>query len=276
MWCYLCAVEPFRGLGAGEVSRAPVRDGQLELDVGPKHVVLRLADRVVTITDQFIRIGNESRRLAGGIWLARNVPHDDLGIWEEQEHHRVRRIFGAVPKPFDADGGLDALRALDYVATRLRAALAVYAGNIPPRAIEVGRSGDEALLLDFGDRLVLYTRPLFRDGARRALVAHRDGRVDIFDGDRTVKITVRSRFGVTVLGDQLRFADPSGLDLAHISAPWISREDRDELARRIGDMIHVSLPGELAAQRANELPSPLALRPSGKKPFRRRPRLRWR
>ena len=269
-------MEPFRGLGAGEVTRAPVRDGQLELDVGPKHVVLRLADRTLTIADQFVTIGNESRRLAGGIWVARNVPHDDLGVWEEQEQHRVRRVFGAVPKPFDADGGLDALRALDQLATRMRVALAIYAGNTPPRAIEVGRSGDEALLLDFGDRMVLYMRPLFRDGAKRVLVAHRDGQLEIFDGDKVTKATVRSRFGVTVLGDQLRFSDPSGLDLAHLSAPWISRDDRDELARRIGELIHVRASGEIDRGMIDYAPVASALAPAPKKSARRRPKLRWR
>ena len=54
-------------------------------------------------------------------------------------------------------------------------------------------------------------------------------------GDHTV--TVRSRFGVTVLGDYIRFADPTGLDLSRVSLPWIAREDREELARRFGAMV---------------------------------------
>jgi hypothetical protein len=73
----------------------------------------------------------------------------------------------------------------------------------------------------------VFQRPLFRDTARWTLEAHRDGRVKI-----------RNRFGVTVIGDYLRFSDPTGLDLARVSIPWISRQDRDELARRIGELVH--------------------------------------
>jgi hypothetical protein len=49
--------------------------------------------------------------------------------------------------------------------------------------------------------------------------------------------TVRSRHGVTVVGDYLRFADPQGTDLARVSIPWIGPEDRLELAHRIGQLI---------------------------------------
>jgi len=51
------------------------------------------------------------------------------------------------------------------------------------------------------------------------------------------EITVRSRHGVTVVGDYVRFADPEGVDLAKVAIPWVTPEDRDELARRIGQLI---------------------------------------
>jgi hypothetical protein len=51
------------------------------------------------------------------------------------------------------------------------------------------------------------------------------------------EITVRSRHGVTVVGDHVRFTDPEGADLVKIAIPWITFEDRVELARRIGQRI---------------------------------------
>jgi hypothetical protein len=65
-----------------------------------------------------------------------------------------------------------------------------------------------------------------------------DGRIIVPDrqGARVVEVT--SRYGVTVRGDYVRFADRHGTDLARVSVPWIGPEDRDELARRIGQLVH--------------------------------------
>jgi hypothetical protein len=83
---------------------------------------------------------------------------------------------------------------------------------------------------------VVYRRSLFRPRARRILEAAADGTVTVAGprGDQT--FVCRSRFAVSVLGDYLRFASGRGPDV-RIALPWIAREDRDELARRIGEVI---------------------------------------
>lgn len=48
---------------------------------------------------------------------------------------------------------------------------------------------------------------------------------------------MRSRHGVTVVGDFVRFADEHGTDLARVSIPWLTPENRLELARRIGQLV---------------------------------------
>ena len=53
-----------------------------------------------------------------------------------------------------------------------------------------------------------------------------------------IEVNVTSRFGVTVRGDFVRFADSTGTDKARISVPWVGPEDREELARRIGQLVH--------------------------------------
>jgi hypothetical protein len=147
------------------------------------------------------------------------------------------RIFGVQPKDLLDTGGLGALAALDRLAQGLRAAIAPLSGGIH-RAVELGPPAaeglDKVLLADHGDHYSVYARQLFRERARFVMAIHRDGRIEI--PGRT-DVVVRSRFGVTVYGDYVRFADPDGTDLARVSIPWISPEDRRELARRIGQLV---------------------------------------
>jgi len=96
------------------------------------------------------------------------------------------------------------------------------------------------LLADYGGKLVLYKRELFRDRARRAIEVDEDGNVVVFEKDRELKAVCRNRHHVSLLGDYIRFSDPTGLDLVRVSVPWVTREDREELARRFGDLIHRS------------------------------------
>jgi hypothetical protein len=236
-------VGAYRGSEAGDVVTAPTRTGALRLEIGPRQLALRLAERWVQIVgDRLTLDGRRGRRnthrLIGRLWVARDVPRDDLGLWEEIENGLVRRVFGAEPQPTIEADGLEALRALDNLAARLKAALADHAGGVV-RAIEIGRGLDKVLVLDEGDRYQVFQRPLLRDAARWAFEAHRDGTIVVGDGaNARKKVTCRSRYGVTVIGDYVRFADPTGLDLARVSIPWICREDREELARRVGELIH--------------------------------------
>ncbi|MBC7974159.1 MAG: hypothetical protein H7138_04185, partial [Myxococcales bacterium] len=82
-------------------------------------------------------------------------------------------------------------------------------------------------------------RRLFRDRARFAMAIHADRPIVVPGrGDAPPReFTVQSRHGVTVVGDFVRFADEHGADLARVSIPWLTPEDRGELARRIGQLI---------------------------------------
>jgi len=66
------------------------------------------------------------------------------------------------------------------------------------------------LVIDHGDRWTVHARRLFRDRARFVMAIYDDGRIIVRDAPRaaTREITVRSRHGVTVVGDYVRFADP--------------------------------------------------------------------
>jgi hypothetical protein len=164
---------------------------------------------------------------------------------DEAKHEALRRseptmqrIFGVEPVSLFERDGLGALGRLDVLAQRLRAHLVDLAGPIR-RAIEIGSGHalDKVLLADYGDHYTFYARRLFRDRARFAMAVHADGRIVVPDGKKLREVRVTSRFGVTVRGDYVRFADRHGTDLAKVSLPWLGPEDRDEVARRIGHFV---------------------------------------
>ena len=240
---------------AGAAAEAPTADGVLRAELAPRHVKLVIAGRSLDITEEFAAVVDHHRRqpardrrasyrLTGRLIVARDVPREGFGIWVEIEpggaHPGMRRIFGVEPVNLLEPTGLAALAALDRVAQRVRHELAHLAADVQ-RAWELGSPAagglDKVLVIDHGDRWAIYARRLFRDRARLALTVHDDGRIAVHDGDRTREVLVRSRHGVTVVGDFVRFADAHGADLARIAIPWLTPEDRGELARRIGQRI---------------------------------------
>ena len=163
-------------------------------------------------------------------------PREDLGLWLELAPGRVERVFGAAPHDLIASDGLTALRALDALYGRLRQVLTPHAAGAR-RAFEIGRGTDKVLIVDYDGRLALYARRMFRDLARLVVEVHEDGTV-VLPGWRSVdRFKVAPRFGVTVLGDSIRFIGPGGDDLGRVPLPWLEPEERQELARRFTEYV---------------------------------------
>lgn len=242
----------FRTAADGEVIEAPTQDGLLRLEVAPRHVTLAIRGVQIAITGEFVtvtqklrnRIKRSSERLTGALVVARDVPHEDVGLWMEIAPGSMRRIFGVAPHDLIADDGLAALRALDRLAGRLRQVLQPYS-NGARRAYEVGRGLDKVLLIDHVDRLSIHARRLFADHARRVATVHADGVIEL--PRRNGKFAVLDRYGVTVTGDLIRFLDPAGTDLGKVPLHWIAPEDRQEVARRIGEVVERGQRVDLAA-----------------------------
>jgi hypothetical protein len=239
---------PFRDALAGEVLTSPTSAGTLSLEVAPRYVTVALAGVHLAISDGFVTITRVARRrtarvvrpIGSRLMVARGTPSEGLGVWLEVAPGEVERVFGAEPRDLirNADG-LVSLRQLDRVTRRLMAALAIHARGVR-EATEIGpaadRGLDKVLFADHGDHVTLYRRSLFRARARRVLDAHEDGRVVIptAGGEATVRCTSRS--GCNVIGDYVRFNTDAGDDLARVSLPWVTRGDREEIARRIGEV----------------------------------------
>jgi hypothetical protein len=271
----------YRGEDAGDVLQAETSEGTLEVTLAANRVALtvgtkslHLVDRVATVIEDAGRgkKGKKPKRTSfsiAGIVFARGIPREDLGLWIEAAQDRepapaakgtkatapplprasMRRIFGISPVSlFEADG-LRALAKLDSVALRLRSAVEDYAAAVDiwsARAVEIGggHALDKVLFADYGDHHAIYARKLFRDRARFLASIHHDGHVRVPDGKTVVEVSVKSRYGITVRGDYIRFADRHGTDLARISVPWVGPEDREELARRIGALVQRSVSGD--------------------------------
>lgn len=237
---------------------------------------IEISDAFVTIVEHHRKHAAKDKRtsirIAGRVLVARDVPREGVGVWVEVESGEpragIRRVFGVDPVNLLEPTGLAALAALDRLAQRLRQALAHPTLDVR-RAFELGSSAagglDKVLVIDHGERWTVFARRLFRDRARFVMAIHDDGRIFVRDGRGagatpeatgsdpqrteeppstkqgspagTREITVRSRHGVTVVGDYIRFADPQGTDLARVSIPWIGPEDRLELAHRIGQFV---------------------------------------
>lgn len=238
---------------AGDTCEAPTAEGTLRAELTGGGVRLAMTGRSLHVTDRFATVIQHHKvdaakdrptsiAIAGLLLIARDALREGIGVWIEVEpgtpRGGFRRIFGVEPQSLLEPGGLGALAALDRLAQRVRQALAHLAPEVR-RATEIGSpaSGglDKVLAVDHGERVVVYARGLFRDRARFAMAIHDDGRIAVRGVRR--EVAVRSRHGVTVVGDYIRFADPQGVDLARVSIPWLSPEDRTELAQRIGQRV---------------------------------------
>lgn len=245
---------------AGEAVAAPTAEGTLRAELAPRHLRLAVARRTLDVVERFVTLVDQPRRskgrarksslrIAGRLVLARDLPRDGFGLWLELEPDTpqagMRRIFGVEPASLLEPDGLTALAALERLTQRVRGELAALAGDTQ-RAWELGSAAagglDKILVIDHGARWTVYTRRLFRDRARLALEVYPDGRITLRDREPAREIVVRSRHGVTVVGDFVRFADAQGADLARLAIPWLAPEDRGELARRIGQLVDLDAP----------------------------------
>ncbi|MGE5185089.1 MAG: hypothetical protein ACM31C_23635 [Acidobacteriota bacterium] len=230
----------YRDEEAADALEAPTADGPLRVMLGPGRATLTLPDRSLVIGERVATLTDGKKRktfdVRGPLVVARGVPREDFGVWIV-EAPLARRVLGIEPVPLLDEAGLPALKKLDSVYQRLRASLSELARGVT-RAVEIGSGHplDKVLLCDHGDRFDIYARSLFHQAAEYILGVSADGRVDI-PSQPKLAVSVHSRFGVTVRGDYIRFSDPRGIDQARVAIPWIGPEDREELARRIGQLV---------------------------------------
>lgn len=262
-----CVVGPYREAVMTENLEVETREGLVKLEIGPRHVLLSVGDTItLSVSERYATLLRHTGRKKpkkrslklqdARLLIARAIPTDDIGIWHESSPGVVQRLFGLRRHGLESDDHLDDIederRKLEQLIERLSRALARHGGGVKA-AMEVGRGADRVLIMDHGEHLLFYIRRLFRERQRSAFEVHRDGTIAIlltgmFRPPRSEKLAdrvrrppyrfqCRFRFGVTTSGDFIRFTDHTGKDLGQISLPWISTEDRVELARVITEYI---------------------------------------
>lgn len=227
----------------GESLAAPTADGKLTASFAGRRIGLALDERAIAIERDglAITVGSKTEHvhIDGALVIARGVPRDDLGVWLEIDDRgaaAARRVFGVEAiATFDA-AAIDALRLLDALARRVRGALLEYERDIV-HATELGAGHplDKVLVVDRGERFDVYTRRLFGGYARRVLEVRRDGRVSLVGA--VDEVMLPSPHAITVRGDFVRFADATGVDRVRLGIPWITPEERHELAARIAKFV---------------------------------------
>ena len=228
---------PYRALPGPEVLEAWTRVGKAKLGLESAITHLELPKRVkLSITESYLMIhaGRKPRRLPLSetrVLVARAFPTGSVALWCERAGV-AQRLAGLEPPPLLDSQALDAARALDRLGERLEHALAPLSGKAS-RTVEYGRGGHRVLLVRREDALLLFVRPIFREHPRLALEVRTDGTV--FAGAN--KVTCTSRYLVLVRGDFLTFDATEGNGRASVWLPWISPDDRAELASVFGDLV---------------------------------------
>ena len=283
----------------GGSARLVVGPGEMELLLGARWRLWRTGARIVIERGGAGRRHRHRRELDSArsrLWVARSFPAGDLAIWCEVRPGVVERLGGIRALPLLDEEAMAARRELDRLAAAAAAALAeaggeagVGAGPVreagaggaargdavgaggaargdavavgrPGLAVEVGAGQHRVLVVDRGDRLVVYARPLFRERPRRVLEVCADGGLVLprqgRRGDRRRRFG-RSRFRVTVSGDRVLFAADDGRDVASVWLPWIGEDERVELARRFGALVDPpATAAELAGAEAGAVAAP--------------------
>ena len=239
---------PYRDAAGAEVLEAPTRDGTARLEVAPHHARLEIGQRAqVTVTPEWLTVVATERRRGARprsmrlgpdhlLVVSRAVPTEDVGLWWEGRPGVITRVLGIRPVELLEAPALLAWKALDRLATRLRITVRQQ-GTSTAGGFEFGKGQHRVLLVDHGDRMVVYARPLFRERPRRTLEVRRDGTVLIPARGADRSVVCNSRFSVTVLGDRIRFESKDHRDIASIWLPWIAPEDRFDLSRRLGRLV---------------------------------------
>lgn len=234
---------PYRDGVARRHLEVPTRTGRARLELGPQYSKLEVDDRYTcTITSDFVSVVSRGRRRVrrrsyrtdgARIAIAQAFPTRDVAIWMETRTDVMTRLCGVSPPALLDDGAMDAWRRTDDLARQL--VLAVEGIGCQRLATEYGKGQHRVLMLDHGDRFEVFARPLFREHPRKVFELWSHGGCEVTRRSR--KATCSSRFDVTVTGDRLRLLDVHGEDVAALYLPWISPEDRAEIARRFDTLI---------------------------------------
>jgi hypothetical protein len=253
---YAAAVGPYRDADASESFEVSAREGQARLDLGPRWFRLDMGERLMlSVAEDFATLVKTQRRRRrkqrslrlseARLLMARGVPTNDIGIWYVGSSGVAERLIGLRPPELLDEAAMRAWQVVDRMAQRLRVVLAPHSPGVE-RATEVGQGADRVLIVDFGEGIEIYVRRLFRERPRRAMTVYRNGTVVLVVKNRERRIQCGSRYGVTVLGDYIRFADPTGEDLGALSVPWVTPEDRRFMVQLIGQLIDPAGPAVLA------------------------------
>tara|TARA_R110002073_G_scaffold123819_14_gene268085 strand:- start:56106 stop:56741 length:636 start_codon:yes stop_codon:yes gene_type:complete len=201
----------------------------MRLTVGPQ--VWTVADNHLVVATQGKRkTKTRSIRLGEArLYVARAWPTNEVSLWLEQKDGVVQRLLGLPPMPGINEDVFKAWRDLERLAIVLQEALTDYGASV--RACELGSGRHRVFTLHYPNKLVFFSRRVFRENPRRILELREDGSLALAGRRRDRIIPMRAGIEVIASGDSVSFCKPDGEQVAGIFLPWIGDADRVELSR---------------------------------------------
>ncbi len=240
---------PFRQVSHARIIEAPTRHGIVRLELAPRHLELGIEGKwTLAVHDHFltwVQLGTSSKK---AFWkrrkprkfsvrlskhrllVARKHLTEDVGLWLEEKPGIYRRFLGVEPVVLLDAMALDAWKLLDKLAKALTTTLDPYAGGAR-KVTEFGSGQHRVLLVDYDEHSEIVARPVFRERLRPVFRVQRDGSVVNLKKPGQEGTCV-SKYSVTIGGDVIRFDQADGERAAELHLPWVSSEDRAEIAQR--------------------------------------------
>ncbi len=251
---------PYRHVSATETVETQTRRGRLRLEIAPRHVQLEIEgifqlvvhENFLTLVDLQPEPAEDASWWArrkrrrkpkkrsvrldeGQLLVARSFQTEELSLWFEERPGIYRRLLGIEPVFLLDAPALQAWKDLERLGKRLAMALSAFAREA--RSVtEFGRGHHRIILVDYDQHSEVCARPVFRERQRPVFRAYRDGTVVNLKG-KGQRGSCVSRYSVTLGGDRIRFDQVDGERAAELHLPWISPEDREELAQRLRMLI---------------------------------------
>ena len=194
------------------------------------------------------RPGNRSEKSfklrEGSVLVTRGWPKASIGVWGEVKHKRFKSILNLEHHNGLATDKIPEWSDFDKFHRALLAKC-VELGYCTSWGYEYGVGQHRVLYLANEDSVQLYARRLFRERHELVLGVYSDSLVHHMSQEKTRVKKIEDGVNVELLltGDRIRMVNQEGDDIHDLYLPWISSEDRRDIAWRLQAFFERHRPG---------------------------------
>jgi len=244
---------PYR-TSATHIATAPTRAGIIKVEFTGMEVHIHMDQRLVlTIAHGFVtriryvfgRARSHSMSLRNArILMAKGIPRGGVTLWYAHESGKIEKLLELLPVNKLDRASLRAAYALDDLIQELQEGIP---GEDMAMAREYGQDSNRVILAEYHNGIELFVRPLMHKYHRRVCQVFDDGVIRIPHKNGNKEIRSFFRYMLSVTGDRIHFANSEGDDLNTLWLPWISAEDRENLAVQFAEQLNAAMPKQAQA-----------------------------